>query len=232
MNPSLDPHLPLSRLPVFPLPQSVFFPGTPLPLHVFEPRYRQMIEDTLKGDRLLAVVLLAPGWEPHYHSFPPLYPIATVGRIIHEQRMEDGRWNILLRGLARVRLETEIPSGTPYRTFSARILEDKEGAGTTHLETDLATLRHLFLQAVSFKGEEGEKAASLLTSPGSPGSVTDRLAAVLPLSPQDKQRVLECLDVPLRVRTLIDLLAEEVDHFGLGDEEASEPGVNGDGDVH
>src|ERR1043166_7472833 len=92
----------LARL--FPLPNLVFFPYVMQPLHIFEPRYRQMTADALDGDRLIALVLPKPGWEDSYAGSPPIYSIATLGAVAADQKLDDGRYNILLRGLSRIHL--------------------------------------------------------------------------------------------------------------------------------
>ncbi len=89
------------RIPIFPLPSTVLFPGLPLPLHVFEPRYRGMVEDALAGERVIGMVLLKPGWESDYEGAPPVFPIGCLGRIDHAEPLPDGRFNILLTGRAR-----------------------------------------------------------------------------------------------------------------------------------
>src|SRR5581483_8559229 len=93
---------------LFPLPNLVLFPHVMQPLHIFEPRYRQMTTDALDGDRLIALALLRPGWEADYDGKPVIYPVACLGRIVAEQRLEDGRYNILLRGLSRIRVLEEL----------------------------------------------------------------------------------------------------------------------------
>src|SRR6188768_936195 len=98
---------PASLLPLFPLPNVVLFPGVFLPLHIFEPRYREMVADALMGDRLIGMVLLKPGWESDYQGQPPVFPIGCSGVITHVDRLEDGRYNIVLRGLERFRILEE-----------------------------------------------------------------------------------------------------------------------------
>src|SRR5580700_9155649 len=88
---------------LFPLPNLVLFPHVIQPLHVFEPRYRQLMEDALQADRLMAIALLQPGWEEDYHQRPPIHPVVCIGRIFKEERLEDGRFNLLLQGLCRAR---------------------------------------------------------------------------------------------------------------------------------
>jgi Lon protease-like protein len=94
-------------IPIFPLPNVVLVPHGSLPLHIFEPRYREMVGDALDGDRLIGMVLLRPGWEGDYQGRPPVYPIGCAGVITHHDRMADGRYNIVLRGLEKFRITGE-----------------------------------------------------------------------------------------------------------------------------
>src|SRR5689334_24619707 len=91
-------------IPIFPLPNVVLFPNVFLPLHIFETRYREMLEDALKGDRIIGMVLLRPGWEGNYEGRPPVYPIGCAGVISHAERLPDGRFNIVLRGMEKFRI--------------------------------------------------------------------------------------------------------------------------------
>jgi len=102
-------------LPLFPLPDLVFFPNTRLPLHVFEPRYRQMITDALESDNRFGIVLLRPGWQSNYHGAPPIHSLGTLGTIEQAVPLEDGKYNILVRGDVRFRVLDEV-SRVPYRT--------------------------------------------------------------------------------------------------------------------
>src|SRR5689334_24880459 len=100
---------------LFPLPGLVFFPHAVQPLHIFEPRYRQMAADALAGDRLIAPVLLRPGWEDDYDETPAVHPVACLGRVAKNQLLPDGRYNLVLRGLARVRIREELKTDKRYR---------------------------------------------------------------------------------------------------------------------
>src|SRR6516162_1515926 len=104
---------------LFPLPNVVLFPQVVQPLHIFEPRYRQMTADALADDRLIAPVLLRPGWEADYEGQPAIYSVLCLGRVVAEQRLPDGRFNLLLRGLSRCRIVQELPGEKLYR--SARV---------------------------------------------------------------------------------------------------------------
>ena len=110
-------------LPLFPLPNLVFFPHTRLPLHVFEPRYRQLVQDVMDGDQRFGIVLLRPGWEADYFGAPATFPIGTLGTIEQAVPLEDGRYNLLVRGDVRVRILEEV-SRVPYRT--ARVIAQPE----------------------------------------------------------------------------------------------------------
>ena len=106
-----------SSLPIFPLPSVVLFPNVFLPLHIFESRYRQMIADALAGDRIIGMVLLKPGYEDDYEGRPPIYRTGCSGLITHVERTEDGRYNLVLRGLEKfiVHGEEDPTVGTQYR---------------------------------------------------------------------------------------------------------------------
>src|SRR5213078_2405108 len=86
-------------VPVFPLPNVILFPGMFLPLHIFEPRYREMTADAIRGERLIAMALLKPGWENHYEGRPPIHPIMGMGKIVEQEALKDGRYNLVLLGL-------------------------------------------------------------------------------------------------------------------------------------
>ncbi|HEV8395427.1 MAG TPA: LON peptidase substrate-binding domain-containing protein, partial [Vicinamibacterales bacterium] len=96
-----------TTIPIFPLPNVVLFPNVFLPLHIFEPRYREMVADALASDRMIGMVLLRPGWERDYEGRPPVYPIGCSGVMTHAERLPDGRYNIVLRGVERFRLLEE-----------------------------------------------------------------------------------------------------------------------------
>src|SRR5262245_58041541 len=91
-------------IPLFPLPNLVFFPRMPLPLHVFEPRYRAMVRDALRGPRLIGMVLLRSGWKDDYAGRPPIFTTGTVGQMVRVEELADGRFDIVLRGIASFRI--------------------------------------------------------------------------------------------------------------------------------
>lgn len=185
-------------LPLFPLPNVVLFPRMPLPLHVFEPRYRQMVADTLDGHRAIGMVLLKPGWEADYYGRPPVYPVGCAGLIERCERFEDGRYNILLKGVARFRFDVEQP-GFPYRLAQARYAGDAMGELTA-----LDGLRDRVAGALQRIGH----AESLLEARGRlPHDVFVNAACqALDLSPVEKQSLLDCDTISSRYARLLEIL--------------------------
>ncbi len=100
-------HLPKTS-PIFALPSVVFFPRTYLPLHIFEPRYREMVKDCLRGDQMITMALLKEGWEKDYYGNPEIYSLGCIGKMIKTQLLEDGRYNLILYGLAKVQIKEGI----------------------------------------------------------------------------------------------------------------------------
>ena len=114
-----------ATIPLFPLPNVVLFPNVYLPLHVFEPRYRQMMNRALAAERIIGMVLLKPGYEADYERTPPVYPVGCAGSITHVERLPDGRFNLVLKGITKFRVEREEPvtgnvrlTSPPSKTYS------------------------------------------------------------------------------------------------------------------
>jgi uncharacterized protein len=112
-----------AEIPLFPLPDVVLFPGAQRPLLVFEPRYREMIADALKSDRLIGTVLLRPGFEKDYEGRPPVHDVGCAGVIEDYELMPDGRYIILLRGLTTFRVVSE-DQRKPYRLARVEAVPD------------------------------------------------------------------------------------------------------------
>jgi Lon protease-like protein len=191
---------------LFPLPNLVFFPHVMQPLHIFEPRYRQMTADALAGDRLIALVLPQAGWEKDYAGQPQIHSIACLGRILADHRLEDGRFNILLRGQARIRILQEITDNKLYRTARIEVLHE-----TPMADSVLARRwrKRLMRKAPSWLPKQEEVVAqvhNLLQSDLGLGTLCDILAFALPLEAEFKQALLEELDVGIRMQRLHDYL--------------------------
>ena len=192
-------------LPLFPLPNVVLFPGVMLPLHIFEPRYRALLADALNGDRQLGMVLLRPGWEADYEGRPPIFEIGCGAVIVHAARLDDGRSDIVLRGLERFRIASE-DHARPYRRATVAPLPDPPLVDT---ETDvLAGLRARLEHLLGVLPESRETAlsthASLAAMPDT--DFVHTLAQYLDLDPIEKQALLEREGLCARAEALVQLL--------------------------
>jgi Lon protease-like protein len=192
------------ELPIFPLPNVVFFPHTLLPLHIFEPRYRKMLADCLAGERRLAVVLLRPGWEADYYERPPAYSVAGAGEVVEFELLPDGRSNIVLQGLGRIVIEGEIPSPKPYRIAQAWWLEDVyPSAGEGQLAPYTERLRQMCGLLLSTLPQPVPGLVKLLTERDSPGAFADRVSSLVVHEMEARQRLLELNDVERRMTEVI-----------------------------
>lgn len=201
----------LAALPVFPLPRVVFFPGSVLPLHVFEPRYRAMMEDCVsRGPRAIVVALLEPGWESDYEGRPPVHEIAGAGRIVDFARRDDGRFDLLLHGLTRVRLEELPAEGLAYRRARCTPLPDRvpHPAAVERMLPDVLGAASALATIVRQRHPRFELGVDRETPPG---IVADRIADRLIADVARRQALLEQPDVKVRLallhEALLDLLA-------------------------
>lgn len=188
-------------LPIFPLPDLTFFPHTMLPLHIFEARYRAMITDCLSRDKRLAVVGLKPGFEGSYEGKPAVYPVSGVGRIVQWERLASGRYNLLLRGEGRVRIDRELPTDTLYRMVAATPLRETgaEGAAVSALTGRVKARCGQILSAV---GRSGEDLQAMMEGLDQPAELCDQVASALIPAPTTRQALLEELDVERRLERL------------------------------
>ncbi len=191
----------LLELPIFPLPEVVFFPETVLPLHVFEPRYREMIADCLTQGRRLAVVMLRPGWERDYYGRPPVHAVAGTGEIMQAERLADGRYNVLLDGQARIRIEEELRSERSYRVVRARSLpEVMHEPDRASLPDRMLTLRAAYARLLDALGQSHADVVGRLTVAGArPAAVIDRIVSAVVPDAAVRQRILEAVDVSERL---------------------------------
>jgi Lon protease-like protein len=200
-------------LPVFPLPSTVLFPSVFLPLHIFETRYREMIADAVSSDRLIGMVLLRPGWEPGYQGRPPVFSVGCSGVLTHVERLGDGRYNIVLRGLERFRIVSE-DHGRAYRRAAIEPLVER--AATAE---DRAAVRHqrakleaLIAPALRPAPGEGPPRCEDLKAAGAMGDedFVNALAQYLDLEPLEKQALLEMDSLRTRAESLVELLEMKV----------------------
>lgn len=187
----LPPHVPL-----FPLPNVVLFPQMPMPLHVFEPRYRKMVTDARESHDLIGMVLLRPGWEPKYYGRPAVFPIGCAGRMEQCEDLPNGKFNIVLRGVMRFAIVGE-QDGEPYRV--ARIAPRPERAEDPMA---LEAVRKDLIATI----EQGEQDAVVLHGRLPPDTFINALCQSLELEALEKQSLLDCDTVIERGQRLIEIL--------------------------
>ena len=190
-----------AALKILPLPGVTIFPGAPLPLRIFEPRYRALIADALATDRILAVPMLVSE-EAAQQERAEIHQVAGAVRIEAEQAYPDGRYDILVRGIARVRLDEELESGKAYREFRATLLDDVyPPGGPVALSDEVEAIGQLVLDLVGVLPEESGvgQLAHAVAHLKSPGSVADIVAAAAVGDAAARQRILEAVQVAQRL---------------------------------
>jgi uncharacterized protein len=192
-------------IPIFPLPNVVLFPNVFLPLHIFETRYRHMVDAALSGDRIIGMVLLRQGWEGDYEGRPPIYPIGCAGVITHAERLADGRFNIVLRGMEKFRVESE-DTGELYRI--ANVVPVPEPPATSVREEMRIERRRL--ETLLVPQPEGPQRDHKVPSSMADEDLVNALAQYLEFDSVEKQALLERDGVLDRCRSLIELLEMKV----------------------
>ena len=197
------------RARVFPLPNLVMFPHVMQALHIFEPRYRAMIEEALEDDRLIALGVLAPGWEQNYEGRPPLRTTACLCRIATHQRTKQGTYNVLVLGVRRIRVVQELPPKKLFRVVEAELLDDIDAdeespEAAARLQQELLAA---FKQAMPKIPNAYEQLDELLGSQISLGMLTDIVSYTIDLDLEVKVRLLEEMHVFRRAQLLLEAIA-------------------------
>jgi Lon protease-like protein len=191
----------LRHLPVFPLPDMVMFPHALMPLHIFEPRYRKMTRDALAGNRLIGLALQIDdeldGAEP-----PRFAPILGVGEIVMAQELPDGRFNLVMRGRMRVRLDRELDSDEPYRLIVASEIPDEAIAAPDELGEAEESLRSLIFGLADALPEGGELLKQVVSAQTSAAELVNVVAAALVADTGSRQRLLETTDIVERIEAV------------------------------
>ena len=201
-------------IPVFPLDGALLLPGGHLPLNIFEPRYLNMIDDAMAGDRLIGMIQTRGG-DPER---PALAPIGCVGKITSFAETPDGRYMISLTGVCRFELGDELHVGSPYRQVRARFaaFEDdlrpgKETSGLDRAQFLKALGRYLDHRGLGIDWDTANQAP--------PDALVNSLSMGLPFDSVEKQALLEAVTIADRAEALIALL--EIDGAGGDDEPRS-----------
>jgi Lon protease-like protein len=190
-----------ASIPLFPLQDVMLFPNISRPFLIFEPRYRAMIADTLKGDRIIGMVMLRPGFEADYEGRPPIHPIGCAGVITEVEQLPDGRYRIVLQGTVKFRIVDEDQSRI-YRLARVEALpESLDEQERTALRAERSQLVSLLMASL----EPGSKAP--------PSSVADEdlvnvVAQYLDIEPTERQNLLERKGALARSRAIVELLEQ------------------------
>jgi uncharacterized protein len=183
-------------IPIFPLEVTMLFPGVSRPLYIFEPRYRAMVADALKGDRIIGMTTLKPGYEGNYEGRPPIYDVGCAGVITDVEELSGGRFNIVLRGLVKFRVTGEDQT-RPYRLAQVDpVPEVLDDAGKAALSKQRQRLEHLITEGSDSKVPPGTSDEELV----------NMVAQYIPLGLAERQALLELTSVLLRAQALIDLI--------------------------
>jgi Lon protease-like protein len=189
-----------AELPLFPLPNVALFPAALLPLHIFEPRYRAMVSDALDGERLIGMAMLRPGWERQYEGTPAVYPIGCAGFITHADRLPDGRYNIILRGLQKFRILGERPAREGpelYRLARVDAITETRPVSPAALQAARCRLEKLIARTLRRADDAIPKDIPH----------ADLIHAIAQhLEPLEKQALLECNSLLERCEALVELL--------------------------
>ena len=194
-------------IPLFPLPATVFYPNTSLPLHIFEPRYRNMVEDALNGKGEIGMILLKPGWENDYQGTPEIMTIGCVGKITRHSELPEGKYNILLSGLYRFRILNEI-KGKTYRQAEVAILKEINNKDLTSqaspIKERLTRIMQLYLKNIP-NGAKIEEALHMENCQNL-AEFVDKLTHHFDLPVNKMQEFLEQQDVQKRADSLYSLI--------------------------
>ncbi|NNL64999.1 MAG: LON peptidase substrate-binding domain-containing protein [Myxococcales bacterium] len=206
-------------LPIFPLSTVVLFPGVDCPLHVFEPRYRQMTQAALGGDGLIGMVTVRPEHVGDMAGAPPVFPIGCLGRIVHSEELADGRINIVLHGTERFRIADE-PAGPEDRLYREAVV-DRLGEEQTEA-SEIGRLRERISGAfdrlvTAVAPERRDEIGPHLVADVDDALFVAVLVQVLNLPPVERQSLLEANGVGARLVALESILRFQLAGVGASD---------------
>ena len=205
--PGQDPSFPdFQELPIFPLPNVVFFPRTVLPLQIFEPRYRQMVGDALEGNRQIGMALLQPGWGSTQDQSPKVFNVGGMGLITQHEHLEEGRYNILLSGRHRYRI-VEFVRETPYRVARVELLQEvmPSSQEMNEISTELVRGFRQLNEANTQLGLEPD-VIEKLDFP----ILVNSVCSSLNLSVYDQQQLLEMNSLKARATSILGILERQI----------------------
>ncbi|NBT61705.1 MAG: hypothetical protein EBT02_08000 [Planctomycetia bacterium] len=195
------------KVRLFPLPNVVLFPRVIQPLHIFEPRYKQMVEDALEDNRLIALCLLQPT-AGLGGSTSPIYPDICIGQILQEERLPDGRFNLLLQGVSRAKIIKEVNNGKLYRTAKVEILHDVPNSSVENEDRMRTRLVKRMTKWFTQQPSAKEQLDRLVNSDLSLGNLCDVFSFALPLSVDMKILLLQLVNVEDRASLLLEVIEQ------------------------
>jgi len=195
---------------LFPLPDFVLYPHVMQPLHIFESRYRELLNDALDSDGLIATAVLAPSSAADGHGRPAVHAAACLGKVVAHHRLEDGRYNVMLLGARRIRIVEELPSTQSFRWATAELLHDVyPSSGDATREELQARLSRCFRESLPAELLPDDSTCQLLAAELPLGVLTDLAAFASPLDAELKLRLLKEIDVDRRAHMLIGALGDD-----------------------
>jgi ATP-dependent Lon protease len=194
---------------LFPLPNLVMFPHVIQALHIFEPRYCEMLSEALESDHLITMAVLEPGWESHYELVPKLSKFVCIGRVVSHTPVGDGRHNILLAGIQRARIIEELTEDVQFRKARVEIIEDIPMEDPVAQEAARLELLKLFRPALPEDLAQSDTFSDLLSQHIPLGSLTDVIAYAINFPQAIKQLLLG----EHRVQVRYQILAEQLAHW-------------------
>jgi Lon protease-like protein len=210
MSEAIDKVRGVRELPLFPLPL-VLFPGMPLPLHVFEERYRRPLADVRASNNLFGLSYFAP--EPGAEERPPAGHVGCATEVVEVQPLPDGRSNIMTMGLVRYRVEEYVERGDPYLVARVEFFEDEEDDAAV-VGRRAGEVTKMFMRIARASGTANDERGALPELPeGDPERLSFLVAAVVEMEVDDKQRLLELRSTADRLRRLYTLLAQAVSSY-------------------
>jgi Lon protease-like protein len=204
----------LRRLPLFPVEDIVLFPHSMIPLHVFEARYRKMVRDVLGSNRLLAISLQLEREDVEEGKIPRVARVASVGELVLAQELPNGRFNLVVRGKARIGIDEELASDEPYRLIAAHEIPDDSSEEATEINEADAALRALITGLAESIPDGGELLKHVAAAQDTPAALANVIAASLIADTKMRQRLLETTDVFQRLERLSTEMVALIDRIG------------------
>src|SRR5512135_3592851 len=204
----------LKRLPLFPLEDVVLFPHSMIPVHIFEARYRKMVRDALASNRLIAISLQLEKEDPTGDAAPRVAKVASVGELVLAQELPDGRFNLVVRGRARIGIDAELPSDEPYRLVAAHEIPDDPSSQGGEIDEADTALRALVTGLAESIPNGGELLKHVAAAQDTPAALANVMAASLVADVRSRQRLLETTDIFQRLEQLSSEVVALIDRVG------------------